>query len=404
MRSSRFVLFLAGLCFAAIVMVPSASAGGIRDEPCPTVAGENTNVCPAGHVGVPYSVRFRAVEEPPCSPGDDTWTVSGGAPPGLTMSSEGTLSGVPTQAGIFTFFVEMHLPNYFGCNGSIDSSEKKFTIPIDSPVPVPVPVSRVIVSTASLPDALLGQAYSAQLAASGGSVSSWSLVGGALPDGLALSAAGAISGTPTQAGGFAFTVQANGSNNNDTKQLGIFVIAPLVLGGPAGTAPTAEPVAVNGKVNTPLTWGVKATGGKGDFVYTSTPLPAGLTLNADGTVTGTPTTAGSTLVTFTVTDTLGATDTLQVRITIKALLAFATGKLPPSGIVGSRYRWKVPVTGASKTRRFIMSGKFPPGLDLDETTGILSGVPLKKGSYRVKLWVIGDPGTVISKRFTVKIS
>lgn len=61
------------------------------------------------------------------------------------------------------------------------------------------------------------------------------------------------------------------------------------------------------------------------------------------------------------------------------------------------------MTGASKTRTFVMSGKFPPGLDLDETTGTLSGIPLKKGGYKIKVWVFGDPGTIISKTFTVKV-
>ena len=114
MRCFRIILAASVICVAAVALVPSASAGGIRDEPCPTVAGENTNTCPAGAVGVPYSIRFRAVEEPPCSPGDDKWTVSAGAPPGLTMSSEGTLSGTPTQAGNFTFYVEMTLPRLSG--------------------------------------------------------------------------------------------------------------------------------------------------------------------------------------------------------------------------------------------------------------------------------------------------
>ena len=90
-------------------------------------------------------------------------------------------------------------------------------------------------------------------------------------------------------------------------------------------------------------------------------------------------------------------------MTIKALLAFSVTAKATTGVVGASYRWKVPVTGASKTRTFVMSGKFPPGLDLDETTGTLSGTPLKNGSYKFKVWVFGDPGTIISKTFTVKI-
>jgi large repetitive protein len=395
MRHFRAILILALLCLAALtLLVPGASAG-IRDEPCPTVSGENTNTCPTAQVGVPYSLKFRAVEEPPCSPGDDTWTVSSGAPPGLSMSSDGTLSGTPTQTGVFTFYVEMHLPNYPGCNGSRDSSEKKFTIPVGS---------RMIVSTASLPDGSINQPYSAQLSASGGNVSSWSLAAGALPDGLTLASNGVIAGTPTKSGSFTFRVQANASSNSDTKQLSIFIVAPLVLGGPGGQAVTAEPVAVNGKVNAPLVWSIGATGGRGGYTYTSTPLPAGLTLGTDGKLTGIPTSAGSSLVTFTVKDAAGGTDTLRARITIQALLAFAPkAKAPPAGRVGAPYRLVFKTTGASKVRTFVMSGRFPPGLDLDEATGVLSGTPLKRGTYRIKIWVLGDPGTVITKGFTIRI-
>ncbi len=416
MRCFRIILAASIICVAAVALVPSASAGGIRDEPCPTVAGENTNTCPAGVVGVPYSVRFRAVEEPPCSPGDDKWTVSAGAPPGLTMSSEGTLSGTPTQAGNFSFYVEMTLPDYPGCNGGRDSSQKLFRLAINGsappappappppPAPPAPPAPRLIVTTAGLPEAATNKAYSVSLDVSGGSVGSWSVVEGALPDGLGLTSTGVISGMPTKSGGFTFRVQANGSPNNDTKQLTIVVLAPLVLGGPGGRAVKAEPVALNGKVNTPLAWGVAATGGKPAYTYTSTTLPAGLTLNLDGTLTGTPKAAASSLVTFTTNDALGASDTLQVRITIKPLLAFANGTVPPRGTVGSRYRWKVPVTGASKTRVFRISGKIVAGLKLNKSTGLLSGVPLKKGSYRVKVSVTGDPGTVITKSFTIRIA
>jgi hypothetical protein len=395
MRHFRAIFILALLCLAAVTLfVPGASAG-IRDEPCPTVSGENTNTCPTAQVGVPYSQKFRAVEEPPCSPGDDTWTVSAGAPPGLTMSSDGTLSGTPTEAGVFTFFVEMHLPTYPGCNGGRDSSEKKFTIPVNS---------RTFVSTASLPDGSINQPYSAQLSASGGSVSSWSLAEGALPDGLTLASNGVVAGTPTKSGSFSFRVQANASSNNDTKQLSIFILAPLVLGGPGGQAITAEPVAVSGKVNAALVWSIGATGGRGGYTYTSTPLPAGLTLGTDGKLTGTPTAAGSTLVTFTVKDAAGGTDTLRARLSIQALLAFPPkAKAPPAGRVGSPYRLVFKTSGASKIHRFVMSGKFPPGLDLDETTGVLAGTPRKQGSYRIKIWVLGDPGTIITKRFTIRI-
>ena len=75
-----------------------------------------------------------------------------------------------------------------------------------------------------------------------------------------------------------------------------------------------------------------------------------------------------------------------------------------AGKVGKRYAWKVPTVGASKTKTFVASGAFPPGFTLDETTGLLTGTPLAAGSYRLKVWVLGDPGTQISKTYTIRIA
>ena len=64
------------------------------------------------------------------------------------------------------------------------------------------------ITTSSPPDGVVGEAYSATFEATGGNGSyTWSISSGSLPDGLSLSPAGEISGTPTTEGIFSFTVE-----------------------------------------------------------------------------------------------------------------------------------------------------------------------------------------------------
>ena len=76
-----------------------------------------------------------------------------------------------------------------------------------------VSVSKLTITTTSLPAAVEGQNYSQTLQASGGTAPyKWSLnPGGSLPVGLTLSDSGVISGTPTEAGSFSISVSVSDS-------------------------------------------------------------------------------------------------------------------------------------------------------------------------------------------------
>ncbi len=80
-------------------------------------------------------------------------------------------------------------------------------------LPVSPPVSPPAISTSSLPDGTINIAYSAKLAATGGTAPyGWSIASGNLPAGLALArSTGGISGTPTAAGESSFVVEVQDS-------------------------------------------------------------------------------------------------------------------------------------------------------------------------------------------------
>ena len=82
----------------------------------------------------------------------------------------------------------------------------------------------VTITTDALPDGKVGEAYSQTLAADGTAPITWSISGGALPDGLKLDGnTGEISGKPTAEGTATFTVKAENSGGSDTKELSITI-------------------------------------------------------------------------------------------------------------------------------------------------------------------------------------
>ena len=110
----------------------------------------------------------------------------------------------------------------------------------------------VTITTATLPDGKVGEAYSQTLIATGTTPITWSIIG-ALPDGLSLNKdTGKISGTPTADGTAKFTVTAENSVGSDTKELSItitkapaaeYTVTVTTEGGGTASASPAKAVA-----------------------------------------------------------------------------------------------------------------------------------------------------------------
>jgi len=199
---------------------------------------------------------------------------------------------------------------------------------------------------------------------------------------------------------------ANAADTSDTHQFSLLVVAPLAIRTLIDTSAPPTGLTVKRLVAKPVATGVKAVGGRAPYTFSGEgELPPGLTLDpATGKITGTGTAAGRYDFTVTVTDTTGTKASVPWKITILPLLDFAKGKGLPIGHLNKRYSARIPVKGKdSATAEFAIAGKIPPGLELDETTGRLTGTLLKAGNYRIRVFAFSETGAPISKLFVIRV-
>lgn len=381
----------AGTARVAVVSPPPTCDAFSSSLPFVITAGLTitTTSLRRGMVGVAYSDGLAATGgTQPYS-----WSLasaSGSLPPGLTLnSSTGAITGTPTTAGTSNFTAQV-------TDSAKASATKPLSIIIDPP-------TLTITTEPPLAHGVVGVAYSQTLTATGGSPPyGWSLSAGSLPPGLSLNqSTGAITGTPTTAGSVNFTAQVSDTaKTTASRAFSLTIDAPALL-----ITTTSLP---NGTVGTAYSQTLAASGGTTPYSWSLSvgSLPRGLSLNsASGTISGTPSTAGTSDFTVQVTDNAGNTARQALRITINpTALAITTASLP-GGTAGAAYSQTLAATGGTQPYAWsLASGSLPPGLSLNGTSGAITGTPTTAGTFTFTARVTDRAQATATRQYTLSIS
>jgi hypothetical protein len=337
---------------------------------------------PTGEVNIAYKQNLTA------SGGATpyTWSLTGGTtlPPGLTLTAGGSLSGIPSAAGTYTFTVQATDSNNITASAAL-----AVTI-----------VAAVSISTPStLAGGSLSAGYSQTLAASGGVAPyTWTITAGSLPNGLTLSPTGLITGVPTVAGTFAFTATVTDSLGATASRQFTIVVA-------TGLTVTSPPTLPGATVGVPYSYVLQVAGGTAPYTWTNPTglLPPGLSLKANGSVTGIPTTAGSSTFTVQVTDSLGHQASAQLSITVASALIITTSSLP-AGTLGGAYSQSLTAAGGTPPYTWSLSiGPLPGGLALS-SAGSITGTANAAGTFSFTIEVTDSAGATATKQLSITVS
>ena len=329
-------------------------------------------------------------------------TVNAGTlPTGLSMNAlTGVLSGTATTSGTVNFTIRA--TDSSSGTGAPFIASGTYTLVIGT--------TPITVTPTTLSPATVGVSFNTALSSSGGlSPYTYTVASGALPAGIILSNTGVLTGTPTAAGIFSFTVTAKDTDNSTGSQTYTLPVnvPPLTLSPATGTTFTAA-------AETAFNQTFTAGGGIAPYSFALTvnggSLPAGITLNpATGALSGTPTSSGR--VTFTIRATDSSTGTGApfavlgtYTLTVGAPMITLSPTTLANGAFGTAYRQSITAAGGTAAYTFAISaGSLPAGITLS-STGALGGTPTVSGSFRFTVTATDNDSFTGSRAYTLSLT
>ncbi len=313
---------------------------------------------------------------------------SGSLPTGLTLATNGTLSGTPAVVGSFPITVKVTDGN--GCTG------------IGPTYTLVISCQTITVTNPATTTGTAGTAFSQTFTESGSiGGSTFSLNSGSLPAGLTLSSAGLLSGTPTVVGSFPITVKVTDGN----ACTGISATYTLVIN--CQTITVTNPATSTGVAGAAFSQTFTQSGSIGGptFSLATGTLPTGLSLSSAGVLSGTPAQTGSFPITVKVTDGNGCTGTGPTyTLVISCQTITVTNPATTAGTAGTPFSQTFTQSSAIGGATFTLnSGSLPTGLTLS-AAGVLSGTPAVTGSFPITVKVTDGNGcTGVGATYTLVI-
>jgi putative Ig domain-containing protein len=227
--------------------------------------------------------------------------------------------------------------------------------------------------------------YVHQLQASGGTPPyTFSIIAGETPPGLSLGTRGELSGKPTAAGDFRFTVEVvdqDATPQRASQELFVRIRPVLRLAGPGVLAFFESDKAYKEQLS--------VLGGKPPYTFAlvSGSLPSGIVLREDtGQVDGKSSDSDTPPFYVQVTDSDDPPQTAIRRLQLTSVACSSTSvciksSAVPDARVGSPYSYAIQSNPTSVTWSVEDATKLPPGITLASDTGVLSGTPTAPGTY-----------------------
>ena len=352
---------------------------------------------------------------------------SGSLPVGVSLNaSSGALTGTPTVPGGHSFSVTATETNGNPSNLSSGAKAYNWTINENSnDAPVATGGTRVL-TAANENASLAGYSVATDFSDEENNNLNYAVTSGALPTGVNLNASsGALTGTPTVPGSYNFSVTAtetngNPSNLSSSPKAYSWTInengndAPVATGGTRALTAANENAALAGY--TVASDFSDEENNNLNYAVTSGSLPTGVSLNtSSGALTGTPTVPGGYGFSVTATETNGNPSNLSSGAKAYTWTINENSNDAPVATAGTRVLTAADEDSAigggysvagdfsdeeNNTLNYAVTvNSLPAGINLNASTGALSGTPTVPGSYNFSITATetdGNPSNLSS--------